>query len=155
LFLKQSVGELACQNCPTPESAHRRCPVLGYLGHSVDVIELVTSASSTAQFVLGDVMHQLQPTVWQWYLQRDTGLRFEVIDVDDEEQIIEVQDEDGVLSHIDLDAWFHEPLEETEEPQEYLIMSNGLFDPEDEALIEANAASSDLRNFDETEHRAH
>jgi hypothetical protein len=100
-------------------------------------------------------MHQLQPTVWQWYLQRDTGIRFEVIDVDDEEQIVEVQDEDGVMSHIDLDAWFNESLEETDEPQEHLVMSNGMFDPEDEPLIEANTANQDFYSEEITEHRTH
>jgi hypothetical protein len=125
-------------------------------------VNVANFAISSAQFVLGGhAMHQLQPTVWQWYLQRDTGLRFEVIDVDDEEQIVEVQDEDGVLSQIDLDAWFHESLEETDEPQEYLVMSNGMFDPEDEPLIEANATNPDFQrdlmgdSDESTRHRAH
>jgi hypothetical protein len=76
-------------------------------------------------------MHHLQPTVWQWYLQRDTGLKFEVIDVDHDQRLIEIQDEIGDLIEIDFDNWFQAPLEQTEEPQDFLVLLDKALDADD------------------------
>jgi hypothetical protein len=69
-------------------------------------------------------MHEFQPSVGQWYLRLDNQRKFEVIDIDDGDGMIEVQDEDGALDEIDADTWFSVALELTEQPQEL----NALFD---------------------------
>lgn len=69
-------------------------------------------------------MHQIQPTVGQWYLRPETGLKFEVIDIDDGDGMIEIQDEEGTLDQVDSEAWFTEALEATDQPQD----STGAFD---------------------------
>ena len=48
-------------------------------------------------------MNELVPTAGQWYVRPD-GLKFEVIDVD-EDGLIEVQSEDGTLDEIDAEDW--------------------------------------------------
>ena len=62
-------------------------------------------------------MHQVQPTVGQWYLRPDTGRKFEVIYIDDGDGLIEIQDEEGALDQIDSDTWFTESLEMSDQPQ--------------------------------------
>lgn len=100
---------------------------------------------------------QLQPTVWQWYLQRETGRKFEVIDVDADARIIEIQDEDGDLNEIDFDSWAKESLETTEEPEDFLVLLENQLDSEtDDASIEANAIHYDaLRAPRDETARAH
>ena len=69
-------------------------------------------------------MHQVQPIVGRWYLRPETGRKFEVIDIDDGDGLIEIQDEDGALDQIDSDTWFTDQLEATDQPQNSL----GAFD---------------------------
>jgi len=49
-------------------------------------------------------MNELTPTAGQWYVRPD-HLKFEVIDVNDEDGLIEIQDEDGTLDEIDAEDW--------------------------------------------------
>ena len=49
-------------------------------------------------------MNDLTPITGQWYVRPD-GLKFKVIDIDDDDGMIEVQDEDGTLDQIDVDDW--------------------------------------------------
>jgi hypothetical protein len=60
-------------------------------------------------------MHQVHPTVGQWYLRPESGHKFEVIDIDG--GMIETQDEEGTLDQLESDAWFTETLEATDQPQ--------------------------------------
>jgi hypothetical protein len=76
-------------------------------------------------------MHQIQPTVGQWYLRPDTGHKFEVIDIDDGDGVIEVQDEEGTLDQIDSDTWFAETLEATDQPQNAIGAFDNLSEPDD------------------------
>ena len=69
-------------------------------------------------------MHQIQPTVGQWYLRPETGQKFEVIDIDDGDGMIEIQDEEGALDEIDADAWFTVAVEATNQPQDGTSFDN-------------------------------
>jgi hypothetical protein len=51
----------------------------------------------------GLAMNELDPVAGQWYLRPD-GLKFEVIDID-EDGLIEVQNQDGTLDEIDVEDW--------------------------------------------------
>jgi len=48
-------------------------------------------------------MNELDPVAGQWYVRPD-GLKFEVIDIDDD-GLIEVQNQDGTLDEIDIEDW--------------------------------------------------
>jgi hypothetical protein len=62
-------------------------------------------------------MNDFTPTVGQWYVRRD-GMRFEVIDIDDGDGLIEVQDEDGTLDEIDAQEWTKINLELSTQPED-------------------------------------
>jgi hypothetical protein len=67
----------------------------------------------------GATMHEIQPTVGQWYLRPTTGQKFEVIDIDDGDGMIEIQDEEGTLDQVDSDIWFTEAVEVIDQPQHF------------------------------------
>ena len=50
-------------------------------------------------------MNPISPTVGQWYLNRDDGSKFAVIDIDDDGGYIELQDQDGLLAEIGTNVW--------------------------------------------------
>jgi len=62
-------------------------------------------------------MNQLDPVAGQWYVRPD-GLKFEIIDIDDE-GVIEIQNQDGTLDEIDADDWRNitvDVAEQSEDP---------------------------------------
>lgn len=61
-------------------------------------------------------MNELTPRVGQWYIRPD-GLKFEVIDIDDGDGLIEVQEQDGTLDEIDASEWTRIDLELTSQPE--------------------------------------
>ena len=62
-------------------------------------------------------MNELTPLAGQWYVRGD-GFKFEVIDIDDQDGLIEVQDEDGALDEIDVDEWPSISLELTTQSED-------------------------------------
>lgn len=64
-------------------------------------------------------MSDLDPIEGNWYLDLDTGQKFEVLVVDDAAGIIEVQYFDGSVDQMDLDAWQEMNLEPIEEPEDW------------------------------------
>ena len=74
-------------------------------------------------------MHQIQPTVGQWYIRPESGLRFEVIEVGD--GTIEIQDEEGTLDQVDTDTWFDLPVEPTDQPQDASPAFDNLAKPDE------------------------
>jgi hypothetical protein len=76
-------------------------------------------------------MHEIQPTVGQWYLRPETGQRFEVIDIDDGDGMIEIQDEEGTLDQVDSDIWFTEAIELTNQPQHFTGALDGVSEPDE------------------------
>jgi hypothetical protein len=76
-------------------------------------------------------MHQIQPTVGQWYLRPGSGLKFEVIDIDDGDGVIEIQDEEGTLDQVDAATWFEVAVELTDQPQDISPAFDNLAEPDD------------------------
>ncbi len=64
-------------------------------------------------------MNELDPIEGNWYLDLDSGQKFEVLVVDDVSGGIEIQYFDGNIDQIDLDAWAELNLEPIEEPEDW------------------------------------
>ena len=57
------------------------------------------------------------PVQGQWYEDLEENEVFRVLSVDPDEEIIEVQYENGDIEEIDLDSWHELDLERAEEPE--------------------------------------
>ena len=57
------------------------------------------------------------PVQGQWYEDLEENEIFRVLSVDPDEEIIEVQYENGDIEEIDLDTWHELDLERAEEPE--------------------------------------
>ncbi|HEX2494932.1 MAG TPA: DUF6763 family protein [Steroidobacter sp.] len=57
------------------------------------------------------------PVQGQWYEDLEENEIFKVLSVDPDEEIIEVQYENGDIEEIDLDTWHELDLERAEEPE--------------------------------------
>ncbi len=82
---------------------------------------------------------RLIPEVGQWYAHRDKGLLFQVVAVDEAQDAVEIQDCDGDVDEMDLEAWFalsiepaaapEDPMGPTDEPEagerEYTLSGDG------------------------------
>lgn len=68
------------------------------------------------------------PVAGQWYKDLDAEEVFQVLSVDPDEEIIEVQYENGDIEELDLDTWHELDLDQTEEPEGW----SGSEDDEDE-----------------------
>ena len=62
---------------------------------------------------------RVRPVIGNWYKRLDKGVNFEVIDLDDDEDVIEIQYFDGDLDTIGYREWFGLDLEEIEEPEDW------------------------------------
>ncbi len=70
------------------------------------------------------------PVAGQWYRDLEDQEVFQVLSVDPDEEILEIQYEDGDVEEIDLDTWHELDLEKTEEPEGW----SGSDDDEDDDL---------------------
>lgn len=57
------------------------------------------------------------PVQGQWYEDLEENEIFKVLSVDPDEEIVEIQYENGDIEEIDLDAWHELDLERAEEPE--------------------------------------
>lgn len=57
------------------------------------------------------------PVQGQWYEDLEENEIFKVLSVDPDEEIIEIQYENGDIEEIDLDTWHELDLERAEEPE--------------------------------------
>lgn len=106
-------------------------------------------------------MSDLDPIEGSWYLDLDTGQKFEVLVVDEEAGIVEVQYFDGSVDQIDLDAWQEmnlEPVEELEdwtgpldnvEPEDIEYSEMGLEEGEEEWSEDSFPTEGDEDSFHE------
>jgi len=65
-----------------------------------------------------------EPIVGNWYEEED-GRTFEVVAVDDDDEIVEVQYYDGTLGEYDLSTWYELGLESIEPPDDW----SGAYEP--------------------------
>ncbi len=60
---------------------------------------------------------EYEPTVGQWYEDLENEETFQVLKVDEDQEIIEIQHLDGDLEELDVDGWAEMDLELTAEPE--------------------------------------
>lgn len=84
------------------------------------------------------------PVAGQWYRDLEADESFQVLSVDEDQELIEIQHLDGDVEEIDLDAWAELDVELTEEPEGW----SGSGD-EDEDLDEEDLEEDD--DWDEDE----
>jgi hypothetical protein len=63
------------------------------------------------------VGREYEPTVGQWYEDLENEEQFQVLKVDEDQEIIEIQHLDGDLEELDIDGWAEMDLELTDEPE--------------------------------------
>jgi hypothetical protein len=63
------------------------------------------------------VARDFDPVAGQWYRDLEDQEVFQVLSVDPDEEILEIQYEDGDVEEIDLDTWHELDLEKTVEPE--------------------------------------
>lgn len=68
---------------------------------------------------------QYGPRIGEWY-KDEKGVSFEVITVDDEEQLIQVQYFDGSVEDLDFDIWNKSGFISRAPPEEWSIAGDGL-----------------------------
>ena len=84
------------------------------------------------------------PVQGQWYEDLEENEIFRVLSVDPDEEIIEVQYENGDIEEIDLDTWHELDLERAEEPE-------GWASDDDDEDEEEDAEDEDEDDWDEDE----
>ena len=60
---------------------------------------------------------EYEPTVGQWYEDVENEETFQVLKVDEDQEIIEIQHLDGDLEELDIDGWAEMDLELIDEPE--------------------------------------
>jgi hypothetical protein len=63
------------------------------------------------------VARDFDPVAGQWYRDLEDQEVFQVLSVDPDQEILEIQYEDGDVEEIDLDTWHELDLEKTVEPE--------------------------------------
>ncbi len=64
-------------------------------------------------------MSDVDPIIGNWYRNQETGSDFEVVALDEDAQTIEIQHFDGEVEEMDLDAWYEQPIESIEAPEDW------------------------------------
>jgi len=89
-----------------------------------------------------------QPSIGDWYRQKEGGALFEVVAVDDDDGTIEIQYFDGTVEEMDIEDWdgqWDEGTLETAEPPEDWSGSVDVEADEDTSRADASDSDRDLR----------
>jgi len=78
------------------------------------------------------VARDYDPVQGQWYEDLEENEIFRVLSVDPDEEIVELQYENGDIEEIDLDTWHELDLERAEEPEGWASDEEEDEDEEDE-----------------------
>src|SRR5580692_2305149 len=78
---------------------------------------LRTSGHRITQKRTSAVGREYEPTVGQWYEDLENEEQFQVLKVDEDQEIVEIQHLDGDLEELDIDGWAEMDLELTDEPE--------------------------------------
>ena len=76
---------------------------------------------------------EYEPTAGKWYRDLEEDESFQVLSVDEDEELVEIQHLDGDIEELDLETWAEMDLEPTDEPEGW---SGSGDDDEDEELDE-------------------
>ena len=60
---------------------------------------------------------EYEPVAGKWYRDLEEDEAFQVLSVDEDQELVEIQHLDGDIEEIDLDTWAEMDLEPTEEPE--------------------------------------
>ena len=60
---------------------------------------------------------EYEPVAGKWYRDLEEDESFQVLSVDEDQELVEIQHLDGDIEEIDLDTWVEMDLEPTEEPE--------------------------------------
>ena len=63
------------------------------------------------------VSREYAPTPGKWYENKDEEETFRVLSVDEDDELVEIEYEDGEIEELDLDTWHELDLELTEVPE--------------------------------------
>jgi Family of unknown function (DUF6763) len=89
-----------------------------------------------------------QPSIGDWYRQKEGGALFEVVACDEDDGTIEIQYFDGTVEEMDIEDWdgqWSEGALETAEPPEDWSGSVDVEPDEDNLRGDASDGQSDLR----------
>jgi hypothetical protein len=77
------------------------------------------SAGASQQFRsrVAAVGREYEPVAGKWYRDLEEDEAFQVLSVDEDQELVEIQHLDGDIEEIDLDTWAEMDLEPTEEPE--------------------------------------
>jgi hypothetical protein len=78
------------------------------------------------------VGREYDPVAGKWYRDLEEDETFQVLSVDEDEELVEIQHLDGDVEEIDLDAWHEMDVEPSEEPEGW----SGSGDDEDDDFEE-------------------
>ena len=84
------------------------------------------------------------PVKGQWYEDLEENEIFQVLSVDPDQELVEIQYENGDIEEIDLDTWHELDLEKTEQPE-------GWSSDADEDEDEEDAEEEEEEDWDEDE----
>lgn len=88
---------------------------------------------------------EYDPVAGKWYRDLEEDETFQVLSVDEDEELVEIQHLDGDVEEIDLDTWHELDVEPTEEPEGW----SGSGDDDDEELDEDEDEDDDWDEDDE------
>jgi hypothetical protein len=91
------------------------------------------------------VARDFDPVAGQWYRDLEDQEVFQVLSVDPDEEILEIQYEDGDVEEIDLDTWHELDLEKTTEPEGW----SGSEDEEEDLDLDDEEEDDDWDEDDE------
>lgn len=78
-------------------------------------------------------MAMLYPVIGQWF-SRPSGTLFEVVAIDEEDHTVEIQQFDGTIDEVDMEAWPELLLTEVSAPEDW----SGSVDMDPEDFISKN-----------------
>lgn len=91
------------------------------------------------------------PVQGQWYEDLEENEIFRVLSVDPDEEIVEIQYENGDIEEIDLDTWHELDLERAEEPEGWASDEDDDDEEEDEEEDEDDWDEDEDDDWDEDE----
>jgi hypothetical protein len=91
------------------------------------------------------VGREYDPVAGKWYRDLEEDETFQVLSVDEDEELVEIQHLDGDVEEIDLDAWHEMDVEPSEEPEGW----SGSGDDEDDDFEEDEDEDWDEDDEDE------
>jgi hypothetical protein len=95
------------------------------------------------------VARDYDPVQGQWYEDLEENEIFRVLSVDPDEEIIEVQYENGDIEEIDLDTWHELDLEHAQEPEGWASDDDDEDEEEDEDEDDWDDDDDDLDDDDD------